>query len=120
MAVQKLMYFSTLGRTYYIDSNDYVMNVSELSRMCDFIWAKNDYGHWQFIKSRHPDVNTTDEYFELKDLLDDIPLNSMYYKRGMLNKCKRIVNSEHAQEVINEWIRARKSDDHLRTPWYEE
>lgn len=122
MERQKLVYFSAEGLTFYVDVNDTEVGdryLRDLLLHCDYAFSLNGYKHWQFIKNRN-DGDCVSEYFELKDLLEEIPLHTMYQNRKTLNKCKFIVSPTHAQQVIDMWKKARRDIDALRTPWYEQ
>lgn len=122
MKKPSLMYFSAEGQTFYLDASDTELTSKTMHNLmlhCDYCFIQNRYQHWQFIKNRQ-NGDTISEYFELKDLLNEIPLHSQYQNRKALNKCKYIVSPTHAEEIIAGWHRERKNITRLTTPWYEQ
>lgn len=122
MQKPNLMYFSAEGQTFYLDTKDTELNSQHLNKLmyaCDYCFYQNKYGHWQFAKNR-TDGDCTSEYFELKDLLNEIPLHHQYQNRKTLNRCKYIAYPTHVQQIVDIWAKARKDLNDLRTPWYEQ
>lgn len=122
MREQTLVYYSAEGITYYLDITDTEVPsvlIQQLMRFCDYCFAKNKYGHWQFIKNRK-EGDVKSEYFELKDLLSKIDLHPTYQNSSSLNRCKLIHSPDQVNEIINQWNRERENMNRLLTPWYDQ
>ncbi|AYR04055.1 hypothetical protein [Escherichia phage OLB35] len=100
--------------TFYFNEQDTVISdrlINSLYQHADYIYVQNEFGHWKFIKNRSG--LTSFEYFDRKDLLNEIPLQHRFQKRESLYYCRHIPNAECVNEAINLWRRRREQIDDM-------
>ena len=100
--------------TFYFNEQDTVISdrlINSLYQHADYVYFQNEFGHWKFLKNRSG--LTSFEYFDRKDLLNEIPLQHRFQKRESLYYCRHIANAECANEAINLWRRRREQIDDM-------
>ncbi|EOO0393426.1 hypothetical protein JK38_00133 [Shigella phage JK38] len=96
--------------TFYFNEHETAISDREIMALyqhADYIYIQNEFGHWKFIKNRSVGLDGY-EYFDRKDLLNEIPLQHRFQKRESLYYCRPILNAECAHEAINLWRRRRE------------
>lgn len=102
--------------TFYFNEHDTVISdrlINLLYQHADYVYVQNEFGHWKFLKNRSSGL-TGFEYFDRKDLLNEIPLQHRFQKLESLYYCRPIPNAECVYEAINLWRRRREQLDALK------